>query len=95
MKIGDRVKLIGFGEHGGESCDVDGKFATVVQVSHQKGVYGVQVDGQGWYTRVYESQCEVIVMPREFWIQISSMRTEVTESKPEDPTGWFHVMEVR
>ncbi len=72
LKAGDRVRLKGFAEVGGETSDVEGSKAEVIAPKNNMGRIRVRVDGANWEVQVYRSQCVPLIKrkPREWWTAV-------------------------
>lgn len=99
-KVGDRVRLCGFGTVGGESSDVEDCKASVVKVEHSGRVV-VKPDKKDWEVSVYPSQCRRIrkVKPREFWLTQDNLGPEIKDATvwhkdPRSNQGWAEEWEV-
>lgn len=75
FEVGQRVRLSGFGEVGGESSDVEDCKATVTG-NEFRGTVVVKPDTKDWNVRVYPSQCRRLRPKKRRRIWISPANTE-------------------
>ncbi len=75
LELGDRVRLCGFGNVGGETSDIENRKGTVVKATGVAGRLTVRRDGDEWDIDVYPSQCRRLKakrVPRRVWVELTT-----------------------